>query len=426
MLCEGKLGQLTVNKGRQENKNYVLWLGIALCTMYQSYRYPLQISSSGTSPTYSDTPFALQAGKFILALPLVVMSAIRWVWNSAQLARPMIVLGALFLCLYSLLKIYEGHDSQFLDLSFWMFFSLALVLAVDTVSLSDIDKYLRVLLAYSLASTVIEVFLFVAFGRLPALAWSEGYLVRFGGFLDDPNGFAAILFLLMGWSYHRFEGRTRFILLASLVVSLLLTQSWTALAFFFAFLGVVMVIFLLKRPVWALATACVLPLGSIIVVRWIRNLPGDLLWQLLQDKQSSIEGHTFPWAHWISKWPEWLLMGEWEYKPYESWWASSVINFGLLWFVAYLTLILVLLSYLWRAHARAALQAKPVYGGLLLLGLYFAFGSLNLPFPIIFPVNALFFLFSFLVAFERIAPEDSLSVRSSRMQLTEAPAKSAR
>jgi hypothetical protein len=402
------------------SKNRVFWLGIALCTIYQSYRYPLQISSSGTSPTYSDTPLALQAGKFVLALPLIVMSAVWWVWNSAQLTRSRIVLATLFLSVYSLFKVYQEHDSQFLDLSFWMIFSLVVVLAVDTVSLSAIDKYFRLLLAYSLGSTAVEVFLFIAFGRLPALAYQGSYLVRFGGFLDDPNGFAAILFLLMAWSYRRYKGQTRVLVLASLIISLFLTQSWTALAFLFAVMVVLALLFLRKRPVWALGTACVVPLFAVIVGQWIRQLPSGMLWQILQDKQSSIEDHTFPWAHWISRWPNWLVMGEWKYTPYESWWASSMINFGMLWFGADLALITALLFWLCRAHARASLQAKPVYAGFLVFGLYFAFGSLNLPFPIIFPINALFFMFSFLVAFDKIVAEDHSVAVSCRMRLADA------
>jgi hypothetical protein len=404
-----RLALALINKVR-DNKNYLFWLGVVLCTIYQSYRYPLQVSSSGTSPTYSDTPLALQAGKFVLALPLIMFSAVRWLWNSARLPRLPIVLGTVSLAVYSLLKIYEGHDSQFLDLSFWMVFALILVLAADSVSVAAIDKYLGLLLVYALASTGIEVFLFVAFGRQTAL--SGTFLVRFGGFLDDPNGFAAILFLLMGWSYQRFRGRNCFLALTGLVVSLLLTQSWTAFAFFLAFLFFFVVIFLLKRPVTGVMTICALPVFAVVVVEWIRQLPTDLLWQVLQDKQSSIEGHTFPWARWISKWPDWLVMGDWKYNPYESWWASSMVNFGLVWFGAYLTLIIALLFFLWRAPARATPQAKPVYTGLLFFGSYFAFGSLNLPFPIIFPINALFFLFFFLAAFGKIAPENN-SIPSS-------------
>jgi hypothetical protein len=364
------------------------------------------MSSSGTSPTYSDTPLVLQAGKFVLALPLIVMSAVLWVRNSAKLTRSLIVLGTVFISVHSLFKVYQERDSQFLDLAFWLIFALVVVLAIDSVSLSAIDRYFRLLLVYSLGSTVVEVALFVIFGRLPALAFEGSYLVRFGGFLDDPNGFAAILFLLMAWSYWRFKGTSRVFVLASLVASLFLTQSWTALAFFFGLLGILALLFLKKRPLWALGTSCVLPLLVVLVAGWIRALPSGLLWDILQDKQSSIEGHTFPFADWISKWPEWLIMGEWKYNPYESWWLSSMINFGVLWFVAYFALIIALLFALWRANAKTTLEAKPVCAGILVFGLYFAFGSLNLPLPIIFPINALFFIFSFLIAFKKVAVED--------------------
>ena len=57
-------------------------------------------------------------------------------------------------------------------------------------------------------------------------------------------------------------------------------------------------------------------------------------------------------------------------------------------------------------RSRATLQTSPVYAGLLLFGLYFALRLLNLPFPIIFPINDLVFVFSFLLAFEKIAADD--------------------
>jgi len=404
-------------KVREINKNRVFWLGMVLCTAYQSYRYPLQISSAGTSPTYSDTPLAWQAGKFALAFPLIAISLVRWFGNSARTSRWAIALGALFVSIYSLLKILDGHDTQFLDFSFWIFFALILVLALDSVSISAIDKYFCFLLAYALASNAIEVFLFVAFGRLPALAFSGSYLVRFGGFLDDPNGFAAILFLLMGWSYMRFKGRTRFLVLAGIIISLLLTQSWTAIAFFLVVIFFWGLNILSRRPIFAILAACILPCLALLVVQWIRQLPGGLLWQILEDKQGTIEGHSFPFALWASKWPDWLMLGEWKYNHYESWWASAMINFGLLWFIAYLSLIVALLFFVWRAYARSTRQAKPVHAGLLVFGFYFLFGSLNLPLPIVFPINALFFLFFFVVAFRRIESDNCVTEAAHELPL---------
>jgi hypothetical protein len=425
-VTDGNIGghvHAIVKETRHANKNYAFWLGLLLCTIYQSYRYPLQISSAGTSTTYSDTPLVWQAGKFVLALPLIAMSAARWLSNSVRISHWPIVLGTLFLSSFSLLKIVNGHDSQYLDASFWMFFSLVLVLSVDSVSASAIDKYFCILLAYAFGSTVVQVFLFLAFGRLPALAYEGSYLVRFGGFLDDPNGFAAIWFLLMGWSYKRFKGRTRALVLAGTVISLLLTQSWTALVFFLVMLFFYVLIRALRHPLSALLTICALPLCAIFLVQFITRLQEGILWEALQEKQSSIEGHIFPWALWVSKWTDWALLGEWNYNPYESWWASAMVNFGVLWFVAYLALVTALLVCLLRASSKASAESRPVYAGLFAFGLYFAVGSLNLPFPIIFPINALFFLFFFLVAFGKIGADDREPTRFRRLESAGVPLK---
>src|ERR1700761_2821949 len=248
------------NEVEKKNRNYLFWVGIALCTLYQSYRYPLQISNAGTSPTYSDTPFALQAGKFALAFPLIVIGAVRWLGHSAKLPRSPIVVGTLFLSSFSLIKILNGHDSQYIDVSFWMLFALILALSVDSIRMSAIDRYFRILLAYALGSIFVQIFLFLAIGRLPALSFEGSYFVRFGGFLDDPNGFAALWFLLMGWSYLRFKGKTRFLILTGIVISLLLAQSWTAIAFFFAIVFIYTLRRAFKRPLTAMAAIGALPL----------------------------------------------------------------------------------------------------------------------------------------------------------------------
>lgn len=392
-----------MSRARENDRNYAFWMGLVLCTIYQSYRYPLQINTVGFSPTYSDTPLVWQAGKFVLALPLIAISVIQWLSNSARVTRWPIVLGTLFLSSYSLLKIFGGGDPQYLDVFFWMLFALGLVLAVDTVSISAIDRFFCLLLAYAFGSTLIEVVLFVGFGRLPAMAYDGTYMVRFGGFLDDPNGFAAILFLLMGWSSERFKGRTRFLILAGIVVSLLLTQSWTAIAFFLAMLLVYSVIALSKHPLLATLTICAFSLLLIFfAVHGIPQLPVGLFTDILDTKQGSIEGHQFPWAHWSSAWADWALLGDWKYNAYESWWPAAMVNFGLLWFGVYLSLVTALLAYLQRSCSKAPREAKPVYVGLRLFGYFFAFGSLGLPFPIKFPINALFFLFFFLAAFGKI------------------------
>ena len=398
------------------NESRVFWLGVILCTVYNSYRYPLQINTA--TPTYSDTPFMLQAGKFLLACPLLVIAAVRCFRKTGSIRHWLIALGVLFLSSYALLKGVGDNNPKYLDLSFWMLFALISVWAIDEISVSTIDRYLRYLLIYALGTVLLQVVLFIVFGRLPALAFEGSYSIRFGGFLDDPNGFAAILFLLMGWSYARFRGWTRFLIIASIIVSMLLTQSWTALGFlivvflFWALAGIP------KHPVLAIAMICTSALLVIFVIYPVAHSLRDIAEEVLTQKQGSIEGHGFPWAQWVGRWSGWAVLGDSMYNFYESWWASSLVNFGVPWFCAFVSLLAALIISLRNALSRASGEAKAIYLGLLLFGSYFVFGSLNLPFPIIFPINVIFFLFTFLVAFGKIRTEDDLTLVSNPVQVT--------
>lgn len=382
--------------------NRILWLAVLLCTVYQSYRYPLQINSSGTSPTYSDTPLVLQAGKFVLALPLFALAAMGCLRKSALMRHWFIAFGVVFLSSFALLKSFGDPNGAYLESCFWMLFALVLAWSVDTVPARSIERYFRLLLIYALASTLIEVVLFLTIGRLPALAYEGSLSIRFGGFLDDPNGFAAILFLLVGWSYARLKGPLRILTLGSIVVTLLLTQSWTALGFL-ALLGIVsMSIALSKHPLFLALAICACILFTLFIASRPALSPGEVLVEIFTSKQGSINDHSFPWEHWASGWAGWVLLGDSAYNAFESWWGGALINFGVVWYLAFLGVTGALLVSLRNLLSRAGTEARPVYAGLVIFGYYFVFGSFNLPFPKIFPVNFIFFLFAFLAAFGRI------------------------
>lgn len=403
--------------GTKGKKASVFWLGVVLCVGYLAYRYPLQINDSGTSSTYSDTPAVLQAGKFILAVPLIILSLMQWISNSLRLSKWSIALCALFLCTFSCMKLLQQNDTQYINLMFWLFFGMSLVLGVGEITISAVDSCFRVLLWYSFATTIVQVGLFAAFGRLPALAFAGTYAVRFGGFIDDPNGFAAILFLLMGWAHERYRGGSWFMVLGALTICLFLTQSWTAIAFFFGLVFLMALIRSLKRPLTATLAIAAAPVLGFVAWRLVPLFQAGFFLEMLDRKQSSIEGHIFPWDFWFSRWKDWALLGDWKYNSYESWWQAAMVNFGLVWCVAYLALVTALVVVICRAYSKAAPESKPVFAGLMLFGLYFLIGSFNLPFPIVFPVNALFFLFSFLVAFQKVRGDDGATVSSYANQM---------
>lgn len=392
-----------MNKLPKSDRQWIFWMSLVLCTIYQSYRYPLQINSSGTSPTYSDTPFLLQAGKFALSLPFFLIAAAKCSTKLISFNRPSIIFATVFLSAYSLLKIFEGNEPRYLDAFYWMLFALVLVLALDhRIKISSMNRYLIFLLVYALGSTLVEVLLFLTIGRLPALAYVGTFSIRFGGFLDDPNGFAAILFLLLGWSIARFKGLNRFLVLAGILVALLLTQSWTALAF----LGIVLPVYFLmaaaRHPLAGILAICFAIIVTLFLVHNPTPAHSDILENMFYTKQGSIQEHSFSWSDWTSNWSEWALLGDSTYNAFESWWAGALINFGIPWLCICLALVVSLIIAVHRALKYANPEARPICTGILFLGYYFAFGSFSLPLPTVFPVNFFFFVLSFLIVFGKM------------------------
>jgi len=391
------------------HKNYanrLFWLSILLCTVYQSYRYPLQINSTGTSPTYSDTPLWLQIAKFALAVPLLIGACLRCLDLKLSYKRWLIVVSVLILAGTCGAKMLDGESTSYLDAGFWMLFPLIVVLASDPIDVSSIDRYLFFLLAYSLLSNFIEIILFLTIGRLPALAYEGSFFVRFGGFLDDPNGFAAILFLLLGWVYRKFRGLARVLAIFGILISLVLTQSWTGILFLMAVLFCWLSTKALKRPFLAMPLCCMILLGSAFLLWYFPPNGKDFLYGMMITKQGSLQDHSIPLDKLGSQFTQWLLIGSSSYTAYESWWGGAPLNWGLPWVCMHAVLTTYLVYRLGISLKRCDALSKPVLSGFFLFGCYFEFGSFNLPFPIIFPINALFYLFSFLIVFERVALTD--------------------
>jgi len=392
-----------------------LWGALLLCTVYESYRYPLKLSFSGTSPTYSDTPLAIQIPKFIITL-IICLIAIPYISRRSFTFRKW-ALAVLVVCMsgYPVFKAVmaeSGDKSPYLVAAFWPLAALIVVLSTNAITITALDRYFRFVLIYALVSTAIEVFLFVATGRLPALAYTDSFSVRFGGFLDDPNAFSVLLYMLMGWAYYRYSGFKRFLIEAALVLCVLLTQSLTAIGF----LAILTLVFIgnhfIRRPRPLLA----LGIGAILtaILSYVWSPLTEVISGVLETKSGSVDSHLaqVTGGQQASMNLGWLL-GLPSYTPYESWWMGSVVNFGIPWYLLNLVVVATLvLSVFWAFRRARNTQHKAVMSGLLLLSCYFVIGELNLPFSEIFPVNFLFFFFSYLVFFEKIK-EDDLRLRET-------------
>lgn len=307
---------------------HCLWSALLLCTVYDSYRYPLQISDTGTSPTYANTPPAIQIPKFIIILIICLISS-PYIFKKLYSFRKW-VLAVLTFCMsiYPIFKIITSESSDtnaYIIAAFWPLAALILILATSAVTIASLDRYFRFVLIYALASTAIEIILFITIGRLPALGYRNSFSVRFGGFLDDPNAFAALLYMLMGWVYYRYSGFKRFLLVILLVLCTLITQSLTAIGF----LAILTLLFIfnhfIRRPRPLLGIGISVVLGVILTFVWSPLV--DLITGVLATKSGSVDTHLeqVSGGQQTNMDLGWLF-GLTSFKQYESWWTGSLVK----------------------------------------------------------------------------------------------------
>lgn len=183
----------------------LLLVASTVAVLYDAYRYPLRINDSSTSPTYRNTPLALQAGKYaILAVLAVVLLGVvlRQRRELARVRRGDLLLFGLGA--YAVLRAGLGEVSTHSTASLHVVLPFASGIPFAVAGASWVlakpgrsTAFVRaaalfggaVVVLHSLVNLV-EIGLWAANGRLPALAYSHG-LVRFGGIWDDPNGTAA-------------------------------------------------------------------------------------------------------------------------------------------------------------------------------------------------------------------------------------------
>jgi hypothetical protein len=300
-------------------------------------------------------------------------------------------------------KAFYAYDVLYIDQTFWPLAALVLCLSVRQINTSSLDAFLKFLFVFAVASDLIEVVLFLTIGRLPAQGYADSIAIRFGGWLDSPNDFACILFLLMGWALCRYRGFKRWAMEGALLLCLILTQSVTAYAFFVVAVAFLLAVNVVRRPRSLLWIAPLLAIVTAAAWAW---LP-DLFSALVENKMSSsISGHLRMPPDLLATWQSWALLGAPSFDFYENWWVSSLYNLGLPWLLVCLITILWLFSLVILAFINAKQKLeKAVLGGILAIASYCVLASWSFPILIFFPANFLFYLFCFLVAFGKLQHE---------------------
>lgn len=375
----------------------IVWITIWFSVLYLSYRYPLQINSSQTSPTYSDTPVFLQVGKYLglLFLSMLCFGAIRLRTLSSYAL--LYFAASLFFCMLMLLRYFLVGAIDYLQIAFVILFGLGFSLSVRDFKMEAFEKFLRTLFFVSLVVDVFQIFAFYKYGRLPALAYEGSSSVRFGSFLDDPNSFSIVCVMFMAF----FQRNKNYLLFLCAFIMLLATQSLTGGALAVILIGVGLFFDSGYKGRVLLIFFLVILFASYL---WFFDAVNNFYAAYMLEKAGSIEGHAASFYN-----LQGLAVLEYVFGASAAMDAETaplyvMLNFGLVGVFLYFFLIsapVVTSIFVIRRVGGVGSLSSGAYALLAFLWAVFL-GSFNLPFIKIFPINFLFFIFSGFLLFGRI------------------------
>lgn len=368
---------------------------------YLAYRYPLQIGSSLTSPTYSDTPVGLQVGKYVLVALVVVGAAFAARMSGTSI--PLIAgrenaIASMGLLVMSFFSLFKGLATGATDL-ITLAFVLATGVVLSSMSLrwnldaARLSRFISFYAVVCVAANAVEIALYRFTGRLPSLGYEGSVSVRFGSVLDDPNGFAVMVALLVpvvfiGWRRHSFW---RFVFVASLLASLVLTQSFT---------GIVAVVIAALVGYVALHSRSANRLLLLLVVAfalalatWAFTTGSQLFTAVLGTKGGSITLHAGSLSELASlPFPAYLGLGDVN-QGIESSYVYLLANVGLPFTIAFILVGLGAAGALRRRILAAADgEDTSLYSGFFYFILAMLVASVNLQLVTVFPLNLLYVL----------------------------------
>jgi len=404
-MSERDTRKITTGSGRI-NHQYVSLL-LLLAFYYLTYRYPLQINSADTSPTYRDTPFVFAITKYMLVMIVLfyyfMRASISLNLAKNKLSEAIGLVVVLYLFAHAFLGSILSKNEYLLEAGIFFVAILPIyVFEFRDISFSKLSRYVTYFIYVSIAFELVQIILFVSFGRLPALAYKDSLLVRFGSIWDDPNGYSFIIsFLLAFVVYSKYSSFKKAILIITLSSMLLMTQSFTGVAAAIgAFLIGSWILILFEKNIKILKYVTYSMLFGILCTAGILYLIStDLFEGILLLKADSISEHIS-----MIQVLEHAGLSEWfGLSPHglygESGYVNILLNFGVVYLLLYVSIGVITVVRIVKAINKH--KDKPgteIFYGMLYFVIAFYIGMVNLPLETVFPLNLLLVVF-YIIAF---------------------------
>lgn len=354
-----------------------------LFLFYYSYRYALKMNSSGTSPTYSDTPLYVQLGKYLIFFFLILFIILNNFYKRIKFKFDKFTFVLIFTFLYSIYSFLITKNTNVL------FYGL-IILPIIIIKIFDlkinflkIDSLVNIFIWFTIFYEFIQIFLYFKSGRLPALAYATGKItdVRFGGPWDDPNGFAIMLCFMIPYSFLYYNGKKKYLISTTLFLFLILTWSLTGYcAFLFSILYFVFKKLTQKRGLKKQYLYTLILVFSFILVGISVLLKSGRLSYYLNSKMASIFIHleafnltnltigTFLGIHPV-------------YISVESGYIDILYSFGILGIICFIYISIYSLK---RLRYLIYITKNPLYIAMEAYMVAFMFATINLPMQYLF------------------------------------------
>lgn len=363
---------------------WVPWLALVVVFYYQVHKYPLNFEAG------AEASVAWRLGKYLVVLVLCLMAAAL----RGRKLFPLQTFDFLWLLTFGASALVGGlmRSTDLVECGFWALASWGIARMSLPLPMVWLKRWGLVALVLSLLMLSIQALGLVYFGKGFSSSNTNIWLSRFSGLTVEPLSAPMLGLFFVGFGF-ALEGWKRGVVLALGVFFVIACQTWTGYVYLLVLFALVSITYMRRHPKWILFAVALLAL-----LAWLVLGSGKFnLTALYELKRPSIELHMTYW------WPDvWRIWPSMTYDFNETWWVNGVENMGLVWTLAYHAALFYVLLVVWKKYrSYQTTECAWIYLATLIMGGYFLLGSLNLPYPVIYPANFLFFLFAMLCYFDR-------------------------